>query len=201
MPDSTQILQSDDLEELISSFMESPVTVKDYLEPEESEDQEDETLEDSAFSLVDSRNPPSVIPEGFLEDSQESKIAYSETERDILEYTLKGHTPDLIAVQLALPKSYVRSFLLKKEVKDYLRELKEAKSQLLQLRALDIYSKIVDSRIATMEENGEDFSSLTNKDTIDVLRSAVELASGIDKARQSAQEGDVYVSILQQVTK
>ena len=108
---------------------------------------------------------------------------------------------EIISVQLGLPKSYVRGFLLQKNVKEYLRELKEAKSQLLQLRALDIYGEIIDARVSRVDEEGGDYATLSSKDTVDILRAAMELSSSIDKSRQGDAEGDIYVNILQQVTK
>lgn len=130
-----------------------------------------------------------------------SAYSFSKTERNILDLALKGRAPGVIAAQLNLPQSFVRGFLLRKEAKEYLRDLKEAKSQLIQLKALDIFSDIIDARVDQLEESGGSYAELSRKDTVDILRAAVELASGIDKSREKADEGDVYVNILQQVMR
>lgn len=148
--------------------------------------------------------------EEYEQDIQEAKDlvkttdslnSFTKTERKIIDLAIRGRTPGVIAAQLNLPAGYIRGFLLKKETKDYLRELKEAKSQLIQLKALDIFGEIIDARVDQMEEQGGNFADLTRKDTVDILRAAVELASGIDKSREKIDEGDVYVNILQQVMR
>ena len=172
------------------------------------------TLAPSAVhSLTEPIVPPTTISaivgatraddiEGEAKDIVDaSAYSFSKTERNILDLALKGRAPGVIAAQLNLPQSFVRGFLLRKEAKEYLRDLKEAKSQLIQLKALDIFSDIIDARVDQLEESGGSYAELSRKDTVDILRAAVELASGIDKSREKADEGDVYVNILQQVMR
>lgn len=207
--------KSEDLSDLLTSFLTKPlesVLLEGFSgeNTEETDENLEENLENETFSYLDSFSKPQVSTNSLVkpEETTENEKNSSDfsgtlvpTERDILELTLKGRTPEIISVQLGLPKSYVRGFLLQKNVKEYLRELKEAKSQLLQLRALDIYGEIIDARVSRVDEEGGDYATLSSKDTVDILRAAMELSSSIDKSRQGDAEGDIYVNILQQVTK
>ena len=192
-------IDSENLEDILTDFLVSPLKQIEPSVPQEEDDEFDEVV-----SLV---NPPPQVDTSALRkeeyevDDGSSKVALSDTERSILEYSLKGNSPDIIATRLGLPKSYVRGFLLKKETKDYLKELKEAKSQLLQLRALELYGGIIDARVEQIEENGGSLADLSRKDTVDIIRAAVELSSIIDKGSSDNTEKDIYINILQQVTK
>ena len=192
-------IDSENLEDILTDFLVSPLKQIEPSVPQEEDDEFDEVV-----SLV---NPPPQVDTSALRkeeyevDDGSSKVALSDTERSILEYSLKGNSPDIIATRLGLPKSYVRGFLLKKETKDYLKELKEAKSQLLQLRALELYGGIIDARVEQIEENGGSLADLSPKDTVDIIRAAVELSSIIDKGSSDNTEKDIYINILQQVTK
>ena len=183
-------IESENLEDLINDFVGS----------ESKQIVEEEDLVTEAFEVVAKDKIDTSSLDNY-DNHQEQALVLSEKERKILEYTLKGMTPETTAVSLGLPKAFVRGFLLKKDVKDYLRELKEAKSQLMQLRALDIYGEIIDARIDKMQEEGEGYESLSKKDTVDILRAAIELSNGIDKSRAGEAEGDIYVNILNQVKK
>ena len=183
-------IESENLEDLINDFVGS----------ESKQIVEEEDLVTEAFEVVAKDKIDTSSLDNY-DNHQEQALVLSEKERKILEYTLKGMTPETTAVSLGLPKAFVRGFLLKKDVKGYLRELKEAKSQLMQLRALDIYGEIIDARIDKMQEEGEGYESLSKKDTVDILRAAIELSNGIDKSRAGEAEGDIYVNILNQVKK
>lgn len=192
-------IDSENLEDILTDFLVSPLKQIEPSVPQEEDDEFDEVV--SLVSPPPQVDTSALRKEEYEVDDGSSKVALSDTERNILEYSLKGNSPDIIATRLGLPKSYVRGFLLKKETKDYLKELKEAKSQLLQLRALELYGGIIDARVEQIEENGGSLADLSRKDTVDIIRAAVELSSIIDKGSSDNTEKDIYINILQQVTK
>ena len=131
--------------------------------------------------------------------SSVSQIVASPLEMQILEQTLMLKTPDQIALELRIPPSSVRTFLRRKEVKEYLKELKEALNEIHQLKLQGIMSKMIDGRIERMVEQGEGFADLSRRDTLDIIKAFADITNNIAKQQSKEDQDNVFVNIYQQV--
>ncbi len=131
-------------------------------------------------------------------DSVYSTLAPSAIEKSILEYTLSGVPISQIAFKLGIPVGHVRTFIRRPKVKEYLKEVREALVEIDQLMLTDTLRKIVGARIENLEDP-EDFSQLTRKDTLDVIKVFLESNVATAKGQKDAVETNVFTTIYAQV--
>jgi len=131
-------------------------------------------------------------------DSVYTTLAPSALEKSILEYSLSGTPIGQMSYKLGIPEGHIRTFIRRPKVKEYLKEVREAMVEIDQLMLSDTLRRIVGDRINGMEED-EDFSNLSRKDTLDVIKVFMELNQATAKGQEKAQETNIFTSIYAQV--
>lgn len=133
-----------------------------------------------------------------IEESKNSLIPdFTQTETRILERTIEGMSVRAIAVSLKVPQAYVRTFLNKPKVKQYLKEIKESVANTTQLKLQGVLLSILEEQIDSVESIKE----LTRKDPLEVMKLLAEISNQITKQEAQAEETDKYTSILERVMK
>jgi len=123
---------------------------------------------------------------------------FTELETKILVASLEGGSTKQIAAMLRVPPTFIRTFLNKGKVKEYLREQKELAAELVQLKIQELLTGVVEQRI---EEADGDMSKITKKDTLEVIKVLQDISSGIVKGAQKSESEDKYAAILGLVMK
>ena len=148
--------------------------------------------------------PESKVPQAIVEalDTTPSDLVTSSLEKGILEHALQGINISSTAFSLGIPESYIRTYLRKPKVREYLQELKGVMAEIDQLMLTDTLRKIVGSRIEDMEDDDEaSYSTLTKKDTLDVIKVFSEMTNNITKGQKEEKETTVFNTIYQQVMR
>jgi len=141
---------------------------------------------------------PPVIIEAM--DNTPSDLMLTGIEKSIIEHTLQGLAIPTISYKLGVPESYIRNFIRKPKVKDYLKELKEAINELDQLMISSTLRKMVSSRVERIEEDPEaDFGDLSKRDTLDIIRVFSDITNNIAKNQKEDKETSVFANIYQQI--
>jgi hypothetical protein len=117
----------------------------------------------------------------------------------ILELATQGASPKNIANSTGYPLSYVRSFLNREDVQDYLVELKRAMNNILQMKLLDTYQRMLTDRIGILTAEGADFSKLSGKDTLDIMKALQTLTDSIERSNKEDKESNTLIQIYQQL--
>lgn len=123
---------------------------------------------------------------------------FTEMETKILELTLGGDSPYKVSKKLRIPDTFIRTFLNKSKVKNYVREQKELAAEITQLKIQGLLTSVLEERIEACDG---DISKLTKKDTLDVIKLLQEVSSGIVKGAQQSESEDKYAAILGLVMK
>ena len=131
-------------------------------------------------------------------DSVYSTLAPSALERSILELSLAGTPIGQMSYKLGIPEGHIRTFIRRPKVKEYLKEVREAMVEIDQLMLSNTLRKIVGDRIDSMED-AQDFSNLSRKDTLDVIKVFMELNQSTAKGQDKEKETNVFTTIYQQV--
>ena len=126
-----------------------------------------------------------------------NRLGATPLELSILEGILLNKTPAQVATEVGLPAHSVKAYLSRKDVQEYLAELRDALNLQNQLILQDTLGKILQDRIAHLES--EDYSELTKKDTLDVIKVFSEVTSAISKSKKDSEQADVFVQIYNQV--
>lgn len=137
-----------------------------------------------------------VIPEDL---QIPNRIGASPLELSIIEGILLNKTPAQVASEVGLPSSSVKAFLARKEVQEYLAELRDALNVQNQLIIQDTLGKMLQARIANMEEEGGDFAELSEKDTLDIIKAFADITNAIEKNKKAENEQDIFVQIYNKV--
>jgi len=137
-----------------------------------------------------------VIKEAI--DTTLTSLAPTVLERDILECALKGVGVSSMSFHLGVPESHIRTYLRNPKVKAYLKELKEAVNEIDQLMITDTLRKIVQGRIDNLEDD-ESYADLSNKDTLDVIKTFSDLTNQIAKGQSADTDDNVFINIYQQI--
>jgi hypothetical protein len=131
-------------------------------------------------------------------DSVSTSIALSGLERKILEGVLIGTPISQLSYSLGIPENHIRTFLVRPKVKEYLKEVREAMIEMDQLMLTDALRRIVSDRISKLEDP-TDFSGLSQKDTLDIIKVFMESNVNTQKAKEASKETNVFTAIYQQV--
>ena len=130
-------------------------------------------------------------------DNTEISLAVTPIESGILREVMGGASADSIALSLGLPVGIVRTFLRKKEVKDYIKEVRTTAAEVDQMMLADTLRGVVTQRIEDCEG---DLSLITKKDTLDVIKVLAEMNTGTLKAvTEGEKKNDVLVNIYNAV--
>ncbi len=162
--------------------------LSEFLQPDQEEPSE-------AIEPVESKNP--MVP---LDLNVPDTLGTTDIERQILEGILQNKTVAQIAQVVGLPQSSIRAYLSRKEVQEYLKELRDAINVNNQLILQDTLGKILQARISKIEEECDgDFSQLTDKDTLDVIKAFSDVTGSIEKNKKAEEQSDIFVQIYNQV--
>jgi hypothetical protein len=171
---------------------------------------EAENLEDilgdleKSTGVVKFNNPPEDKPIDIKQEAKSNMLKamdeignpleLSTADLPILEMACQGAAPKVIAQAVGYPLSYVRSFLKREDVQEYMIELKKAMGNVLQMKLLDVYQRMLSDRIDKIAEEG-DFANLSNKDTLEIMKALQSLTFEIEKAAKEDKEADVLVQL------
>lgn len=142
------------------------------------------------------------VPESIQEalESTLTTLAPSELERNILEYSLQGRSIAQTSFALGIPESHIRAYLRNPKIKEYLKELKEAMNEIDQLMLTGALRKMVGARIKDIEDDPDSsYSELSNKDTLDIIKTFADISAQISKGTDSKEETNVFTNIYQQI--
>jgi len=150
------------------------------------------------LSELDAPPSPIAMPvvAEIAEDIDTGLAVFSAIERKVIELALDTHSPDTIALRLALPVSIVRSILARKDIKEHLQYLSTELNATEVLRLKGLYGKLLDSRLT--EADG-DLSKLSRRDTLDIMKAYQDLLMAERKSQKPEQEQNIFVNILNQV--
>lgn len=133
------------------------------------------------------------------EDDVSSQLIpdFTQLETRILERTLEGMSVKTIAVSLKVPQVYIRGFLSKPKVKEYLKSIKESVANTTQLKLQGVLLAILEEQIDSVDN----LADLTRKDPLEVMKLLSEISGQIIKQEAQEEETDKYASILEKVMK
>lgn len=140
---------------------------------------------------------PDIINEAF--ETTPTSLAPTDTEKKILEHLVSGYGIAQIAIKLGVAETVIRTYVRNREVKEYIKEVKEALNEIDQMMLTSTLRKIVGARIEELEDSGESFAKLTKKDTLDVIKTFSDITNQITKAQVDEKSDDVFVQIYQQI--
>jgi len=131
-------------------------------------------------------------------DSTPTSLAPTELEKRILEGFSTGKTIPQLAISIGITEGFIRTYLRNPKVKEYLRELKEAMNEIDQMLLTSTVRKILVDRIDELGDD-ESFAKLSNKDTLDVIKTFADISNQITKAQSEEKSDDIFVNIYQQI--
>ena len=125
-------------------------------------------------------------------------LIVSSVERQIIEYILTGISIPQIAYKLSVPEGHIRTLIRKPKVKEYLQTLRESLVEVDQLMLTGTLRKMLQSKIDNLEDPN-DFSQLTKKDTLDVIKVFLDTNNATIKAQKEDETQSVFVDIYAKV--
>lgn len=132
-------------------------------------------------------------------DTTESSLSISPTERGILECALAGNSVNQIAIKLCVPLVTVRTYLRRKAVKEFISEVKTSMNEIDQMMITSVMRKTLGARIDKIEEGSGDYSLITKKDTLDIIKVFSDITNNIHKQQKEEKSDDVFVNIYNQI--
>lgn len=142
----------------------------------------------------------SAVLEAF--DNTVTTLAPTAIEREILENAIVGLSVAVSAFKIGVPESHVRNYIRNPKVKLYIKELKEAINEIDQMMLTGTLRSIISARVdgAVDPESGEvDYAKLSNKDTLDIIKTFADISNQISKGQEADKSDDVFVNIYQQI--
>lgn len=123
-------------------------------------------------------------------------IPLTPIETKILEYASLGKTPKHIGVSLGIPTSTVTRFLAKKEVKEVIDTMVEARNKALLNYLPNLLMDIIDSKIERVQQDPElSMADASKKDIVEIAKTISDIIKGSSSTEK--QEGSGVVNFYQ----
>jgi len=133
--------------------------------------------------------------------SVESSKPISLTERKVSLMYADGNSHRTISDTLGIPVQTVKNILSREHIRDFVGNLIKDQYTTLKEGRLRVLNKIIDDKIAKLEEeSGGDLAGSTKKDIVDLM----VIMDNMLKEREKAELGttqDTYIQVIQQVLK
>lgn len=128
-------------------------------------------------------------------------------ERTIVDMYSAGHSIKNIALEVGAPISTIKNILNRPEVKEVSNALVLGTGIAMKAERYRLLNAIIEDKLKKLEDNVDEdgnpvgsVSDLTNKDIVDLLNIADNWGKEKEKADLGTDKGNIYVTLLQQLT-